>query len=119
MTHACFNRQIFFERCPFCESNRNVFVGHGSTRHCVTCVMSWGDGEAWHLARQQKSAAEVKGTFRQKVNELPPPIRRRVKDLESGLAAASDFGSRVRRLQSISVDEWADANIDQGDVDAA
>lgn len=98
-----FTQQIY-EPCPFCSSNEKVFVGHGSTRHCTTCVLSWGDSEAETLRWQQQ--AEMSEAAKK---ELPDAVKKSIREAAKGLTAISDLKERLKRLRSISDEEWQEA----------
>ena len=100
MAHNCFDRQIHHEPCPFCGSNENVFIGHGDTRHCATCVMNWALGERF------EAKATKADTVQNKVQSLPNDIKRRVNETRQGLRQASGLEARLRRLRNISQAEW-------------
>lgn len=104
--HSCFTQQIYSEPCPNCQSAQNVFIGHGTTRHCATCVINWGEGEVF-------LPDSIKATVQEKVRELPDDIKRRIRETQRGLREASGLDDRLRQLRAIPQAEWNRA-VDNG-----
>lgn len=108
--HRCFTSQIFSEPCPGCGSADNVFVGHGTTRTCTNCVLSWGEGE-YILADFQERDSVL-------IGDLPADIKPRIADLEADLKAISTIERRLQQLVDIPDQEWQ-AALDSEAVDNA
>jgi hypothetical protein len=115
--HPCFTSKAN-EPCPSCDGF-NVFIGHGTVRTCVDCVLSWGEGEGAELRAQkltldrqpQSKAAEAsviitEQSVQDNVNALPKDIRRRVKRGAVEVRAAQDLPERLAMLTGITPDEW-------------
>ncbi len=101
-----FTQQIYHEPCPFCGSNKNVYLGHGTVRHCTGCVISWGEGEAETLRQQRRLA--VSEASKKKAG-MPDAVAKRIKETAKGLAVVSSLPERIKRLRAISDEEWQTA----------
>jgi len=100
MTKNCFTQQIN-ELCPFCKSPENVFLGHGTVRHCLTCVLSWGEDEIFDVQFAEPLPANNK--------IVSVDSKKRKNTTMKGLRQASDLPARLQRLRSIPQETWDSA----------
>lgn len=108
--HRCFTAQLFSETCPGCGSADNVFIGHGTTRTCTNCILSWGEGE--HILANFQERDDVP------IGDLPAVVMQRIADLMTDLKAISTIERRLQQLVDIPDQEWQ-AALDSEAVDNA
>lgn len=89
----CLDYQVE-EVCPFCGSDKNVFVGHGKVRYCKPCMMSWDPEEDF----QAKA-----------IGDFPEEMRLRLNQTITELQEASGLVERLNRLLAIPESEFNDA----------
>ena len=108
LPHDCFTDQIFNEPCPKCGTTEAVFVGHGTTRHCSDCVLSWGADEV------NLSIELAEPPIKKKIRQMPKGEKKAVNDLVKDLKKAGGIEARLKRLRGISDDEWKRAETSGG-----
>lgn len=95
--------------CPWCKKTEHVFTGHGVTRFCSDCIVSWSPGEEYDLLRRMQEGQLEEQTFRQKIATLPQNLRKvanaGVKIIDDSLGIAN----RLAKLRAITDDEWQKA----------
>lgn len=106
--HGCFTQHLPSQTCPFCGEEGQVYVGHGETRHCINCVMSWDASEPAlaYVGREGITYALEEATVAQKVRSLPKRYRTLVTEGAAELVQAMNADERRERVLAIPDDEW-------------
>ncbi len=100
LPHDCFTDQLFNEPCPRCGTTEAVFVGHGTTRHCSDCVLSWGADEV------DLSIELAEPPIKKKIRGMPKAEKEAINNVIIVLNVAGGIEARLKRLRGISDDEW-------------
>lgn len=95
--------------CPWCKSTEHVFVGHGVTRFCTNCIISWGPREEHDLLLRMQEGQLEEQTFRQKIATLPQNLRKVANAGVKTINDSSSVANRLAKLRAITDDEWQKA----------